>query len=523
MKFCTQCGNPLSEGTKFCTQCGNPIPQPAPVPEQAAPVSEQIPVTEQPVSTPEIVIPDVTVPEIPETTPGKTSVTETSKKPEKPVKKSNGKKIALVAVCAVLALAIVAGVLLLFLGNIKDQEEILGMYEGISYRYEDVDISAEDDWIELKPFGIAKLMLAGDEYFAFWTLDGRDFTLKQGGSTYEGTLKNGNLTLDLDGLIYTYFNDDVVDPDDDEGKGKDDKPEEDEPAEEPAADAPAADAPAVDAPAVEVSSPVGYWTLKYTTGEDDMTKSEEEIAAMAEEGINFFIDLYDDGTGYISWAELSAITWDDSTLIGPDGTRAPYTMENGELVLDIEGTLFHFVPGEGSAPTTEVTVADPNSLAYYAGDYYGWWLYEDVVVGDQELQGYWWDCCMTLEFTGEDTFYLVIWDEDLDKTDPLAEVEGYVTINDGVAEFTSESGYFFDTTVGYGDWTFTSNDTIYENTIGFNAYYAGSDLEIDCYFLLRPWGIIWDDVEEADLPYYYEDWYLPLIEEGVTEAPSTIG
>ena len=49
---------------------------------------------------------------------------------------------------------------------------------------------------------------------------------------------------------------------------------------------------------------------------------------------------------------------------------------------------------------------------------------------------------------------------------------------------------------------------------------------------LRPWGVEWEDVrnvDTTDLPYddmmpaYYDSWYLPLIKDGVTEAPDNVG
>ena len=49
---------------------------------------------------------------------------------------------------------------------------------------------------------------------------------------------------------------------------------------------------------------------------------------------------------------------------------------------------------------------------------------------------------------------------------------------------------------------------------------------------LRPWGMEWEDVRALDttaLPYsnmmpgYYDSWYLPLIKDGVTEAPDKVG
>ena len=46
---------------------------------------------------------------------------------------------------------------------------------------------------------------------------------------------------------------------------------------------------------------------------------------------------------------------------------------------------------------------------------------------------------------------------------------------------------------------------------------------MDCYFFLRQWGTIWDDVETSDMPDLYDSWYLPLIKDGVTTAPETVG
>ena len=147
MKFCTLCGAKLNDGVKFCTQCGNPIKESAST--QTAWDSTYY-------------------------------GTSTYATPQTP-KKMSGGKVALLVVCVVLALAIAAGLLLFFLsGGLNRDDDILGLYEGVSYRYGGMDMSVKDDSIELKPFGLAKLVLAGDTYFASWSLDDEDFTLKQG-------------------------------------------------------------------------------------------------------------------------------------------------------------------------------------------------------------------------------------------------------------------------------------------------------------------------------------------------------
>ena len=77
--------------------------------------------------------------------------------------------------------------------------------------------------------------------------------------------------------------------------------------------------------------------------------------------------------------------------------------------------------------------------------------------------------------------------------------------------------------VEHADWLFYSDSTGYDDTLGFFVTYEDADSKIDYYFFLRQWGTIWDDVEEKDLPGYYESWYLPLIEDGEVIAPGTIG
>ena len=59
---------------------------------------------------------------------------------------------------------------------------------------------------------------------------------------------------------------------------------------------------------------------------------------------------------------------------------------------------------------------------------------------------------------------------------------------------------------------------------------SGDSFDYEIY--LRPWGTEWEDVRSADIsempyddmmPAYYDSWYLPLIKDGVTEAPDLVG
>ena len=666
MKFCTNCGAQIPDGSKFCTECGQRIEQAAPaapaeIHVYGQPVSHSfseptVPETEQgvvhtygaPVNhsfAPPVqaesalsgtygVAPAETAPSEPVASPAPVyeqppapaqpaaaaehdtapvAVEEKKTKAPKPKKEKSGKKKSRLG----LIIGIVVAVALLFTlfgGGGDSDDPNLGVYEGVSCSYAGLEMSAEGEWVELKSGGKLKMNLMGDEYSGKWELDGENLTVTQAGDTYYGTLRNGTLVLDLSGVIYTYEK---------EAAGESavsketEAPEKTEEPEETAAPAPSA-------------SEVGYWTLKYTEGDESMAMDEETVAMLAEMGIVMYVDLAEGGTGIFMMEEPMPITWGNGKIVADDGSEVTYTLENGELIVDVQGALMHFVPGEktdatmgeiaAEAPAAgllinemvdyvaisgnmngtemndsaiiqlggmeidfngdgtgtmcmfgqyeEITYDDsaiyrsgmpmeyeldgdylylkmsdaiaftmmveikalnrpkdtmtPNDLRYWKGDYYGWWVIDNVNSGDAQV-GAWWDACMTLDIFSDGSGFITIWDEDYGKEDPIAEVAVSVSVTDGVARIVSESGQFMGMDVAHADWLFYSDATDYEDTLGFFANYKDSDMDVDYYFFLRQWGTIWDDVEEKDLPGYYESWYLPLIEDGEVIAPSTIG
>lgn len=687
MKFCTNCGAQLADGTKFCTECGQRIEQAAahvtaaPVVESAvtAPVIEPVvqqkpavaaavdihvygqpvthsfsepvvtemeqgvvhtygapvnhsfappvqaesalsgtfggapaaPVQPVPVRTPEPVATPAPACEPAPSQPTEEAVSyappvaveEKKTKAPKQKKQKSGKKKSRLG----LIIGIVVAVALLFTmfgGGGDSDDPNLGIYNGVSCTYGGFEMSAEGEWVELKSGGKLKMNLMGEEYSGKWELDGEDLIVTQAGDTYYGTLSNGTLVLDLSGMIYTY---------------------EKEATGEPAASN-ETKAPAETTAPAPAASEVGYWALKYSEGDESMAMDEETVAMLAEMGIVMYVDLVEDGTGIFMMEEPMSITWGDGKIVADDGSEVTYTLENGELIVDIQGALMHFAPGEKSAetvvsPSTDLLVNEltyymaisgnmsgtemndsaiaqmggmdialngdgtgtlnmfgsseaitydndaiyragmpmeykldgyylylkmsdaveftmmvenkaknrpkdeltPNDLFYWKGDYYGWWLFDNVIEGNTDAQGNWWDCCMTLDIFTNGAGYITIWDEEYGKDDPIAKVEVSVSVTDGVARIVSESGDFMGCEVKHADWLFYSDSTGYEDTLGFSAMYEDPDTKIDCYFFLRQWGTIWDDVEEKDLPGYYESWYLPLIEDGEVIAPRTIG
>lgn len=666
MKFCTNCGAQLPDGSKFCTECGQRIEQAEPasqvskseapaavhvygqpvnhsfsepvIPEAeqgvvhtyGAPVSHNFappvqadsalsgsygvaaaaPAQPEPARVPEPVAAPAPAPAQPaaETAAYTPPVAVEEKKTKEPrqKKQKSGKKKSRLGLIIGIVVA-VALLLTMFGGGGDSDDPNLGMYNAVSCSYGGFEMSAEGEWLELKSGGKLKMNLMGEEYTGKWELDGENLTVTQAGDTYYGTLSNSTVVLDLSGVIYTYEKEATAVPD---------TSKESEALEDTTAPAPAA-------------SEIGYWTLKYSEGNEDMAMDEDTVAMLTEMGVVMYVDLKEDGTGTFMLDDVMPITWGDGKLVADDGSEVSYTLENGELIVDIEGARMHFVPGEKSADIestdTEKENADllisertdyiaisgnmsgtemndsaiaqmggmeldfngdgtgtlgmfgqyeditydnsavyrsgipmsyeldgdylylkvsdaieftmmveikamnrpkedltPNDLDYWEGDYYGWWVIDNVNAGDAEV-GAWWDACMTLDIFSNGSGFITIWDEDYGKDDPIAEVVVSVSVTDGVARIVSESGQFMGMEVGHADWLFYSDSTDYEDTLGFFANYADADMDVDYYFFLRQWGTVWDDVEEKDLPYYYDSWYLPLINDGVTVAPETIG
>ena len=100
---------------------------------------------------------------------------------------------------------------------------------------------------------------------------------------------------------------------------------------------------------------------------------------------------------------------------------------------------------------------------------------------------------------------LLLWDEDQSAEEPM----GWVRLRleeDGSA--ISEDGYFWFMPLTEGAWTLMPE----KEELSLQGRHSGEEQRFDFSLCLRPWGSIWPQEEQR--PYYYESWYLPLIEAG---------
>lgn len=159
---------------------------------------------------------------------------------------------------------------------------------------------------------------------------------------------------------------------------------------------------------------------------------------------------------------------------------------------------------------------DDPLLDWWNGDWYGWWTMTSTSGYYEDMEGMWWDVCGTIDISSDYSGTLELWDEDYTREEPM--VGTNVTLSEyGTGEYGtlySEQGVFTDIDLEHADWIIDPGLLTTEHTIYIDGWYENGDDGYKYEFFLRPWGTIWDDVEESAWPYYYTDWYLPLVEAG---------
>ena len=185
----------------------------------------------------------------------------------------------------------------------------------------------------------------------------------------------------------------------------------------------------------------------------------------------------------------------------------------------------------GSTDTTLPTPTGDALLDWWNGAWYGWWTMTGCSGAYESMSGQWWDACAVIDIGSDYTGTVTIWDEDYSRADPM--LQASVTLNSaGVGEHgtvMSESGYFTNLPLEHADWiidpAINSRFPDVENMICIEGWYEDGDDEFYYEVYLRPWGQLWDDFAADypdDIPYYYDDWYLPLVESG-SSMPDVVG
>ena len=193
-------------------------------------------------------------------------------------------------------------------------------------------------------------------------------------------------------------------------------------------------------------------------------------------------------------------------------------------------------PEPSAAETDEPMTAAPTGdalLDWWNGDWYGWWIITGADGGYESSNNNWWDCCAQISIGTDYTGSVIIWDENMPKDNAFSEAS--VSLNSaGTGEYgtlTSEDGYFLNGELTHAEWIVDPGIMDYDDLLcidgdgWYEDWFGDGDGSFHYSIYLRPWGTLWDDIAADDpdgLPYYYESWYLPLVNAGKA-MPDTLG
>ena len=87
----------------------------------------------------------------------------------------------------------------------------LGVYTAKTAEYSGITLNVDQFFekgftIELKSGGKCKLTADGESAHGKWTLDGTKFHVEGGGIECDGTLENGVMSIDYDGVVFNLIN-----------------------------------------------------------------------------------------------------------------------------------------------------------------------------------------------------------------------------------------------------------------------------------------------------------------------------
>lgn len=182
-------------------------------------------------------------------------------------------------------------------------------------------------------------------------------------------------------------------------------------------------------------------------------------------------------------------------------------------------------------PETE-TAAEPepepetaSAYAWWEGKWYGWGVFylADGIFAEYEDVA--WDAVADITVDGDKGTFTIYDISDLDAPELTAEVRFEGGKTDAGKMVCVKGGFLEDAfTFEEGDWEVDPADEEegdLEHTFLFTFVCEEGDNSFRVCYVLRPWGMLWDDVREADttgmlyddmMPLQYEDWYLPQLE-----------
>ena len=166
--------------------------------------------------------------------------------------------------------------------------------------------------------------------------------------------------------------------------------------------------------------------------------------------------------------------------------------------------------GGGAPPVSFAAPAKADSSGW-GKSWYGWWHTENCTGKYAEVwEGTRFDLCAEIS-----DGWMFLWDQYSPRDDALAEFAFETGGSAGSA--VNGMGFYKDMLVLGGELSFTADG----DALRFRGRYKTDTGSFDFDGVLRPWGDAWEGVPAGEMPATYQEWYLPLIQSGVTEPPAS--
>ena len=219
-------------------------------------------------------------------------------------------------------------------------------------------------------------------------------------------------------------------------------------------------------------------------------------------------------------------------------SKAPLVIGIIAGVLVLAAVLWGLIGRTLFAPYWQSESVDPSpnitaQTSFWNGGWYGWWIIESGTGAYKDHANSWWDACARIDLGSDGSGTLTLWDDSCAAGQTIADAQVQADSDLTTSgRLVSTDGSFFDCKLSGADaWYIDaapSESMPYSEMICISGVYtdpenSGNSFVYTIY--LRPWGMDWEDVRadnESLLPYFYDDWYLPLIESGAS-VPNAIG
>lgn len=272
--------------------------------------------------------------------------------------------------------------------------------------------------------------------------------------------------------------------------------------------------------------------------------------------VNMYLDYYEYEDVYLT-VDISSCSEDS------DDWENFYELYQHPEVQDILNSVVYTPIGEGRPDPEESDggfvfessgdsdYADENEFEWWNGEWYGWWCIQEGTGTYEQFNDIAWDAYADITADSDGTGTITLWDTETSREQPLVVCDLMFGAGYGDhGSMMSDNGTFFETDswlpnvidvvpdpIETYEWSVDPADCTvshFEDMLEIVGYYIDPDdyeNSMKYYIYLRPWGTEWEDVRSGDtsgclysnmMPVLYDDWYVPLMDQGVEQMPSSM-